>query len=122
MPEDQSGTKPVAGEVPAMSFAEIILTYARHPPLRIAEALRMGRPSRKRGIVSAYLLSAIEDAASPAMSLRDIRFEMKRVLGTWPENLSRPLTVDEMFTLCDTFSLDPSAVLALCKRQIAEKP
>lgn len=95
-----------------MSFPEIIQRYARHPPLLVAASLRMGRPAtRSHHLTSLFLLSAEEAAVSAGTPLRDVRDEMRTVLGAWPENFSRPLTVDEAFSLCDRLGIDPSSIL-----------
>lgn len=95
-----------------MNFAEIILTYARNPPLHMANYLKVGRRSGRGNGAGYYVLLKIEEIATTSgADLKDVRQSMKRVLGVWPENLSRPLTIDEAFTLCDMHKLDISTVL-----------
>lgn len=98
--------------MPFMSFPEIIQRYGRHPPLLVAASLRMGRPAtRAHHLTSQFLLAAEAAAVEAGAPLRDVRDEMRTVLGAWPENLSRPLTVDEAFSLCDRLGIDPSSTL-----------
>lgn len=101
---------------PGMSFSEIILTYGRTPPVQVMEYLRTGRPAKQRNGIGHEVLMYLEEAGQEAgLSLREIRDEMKTVLGVWPENLSRPLTIDEAFALCDIHSLEPSGVFLAAK-------
>lgn len=101
-----------------LSFSEIILTYARNPPLQVMDYLKMGRRSRRGNGMSHYVLLVIERSAVDAgVSLKDAHESMRKTLGVAPENLSRPLTIDEVFTMCDMHDLEISQVLLESKRQ-----
>lgn len=93
--------------MPLMTFPEIFLRYSRHPPLRVAALLRNGRPAGgEHHLTHNVLLTAEEAATTAGHGMREIREEMRSVLGVSPENLSRPLNVDEAFALCERLGID----------------
>lgn len=95
-----------------MSFAEIILTYARNPPFEISEYLKMGRRTRKRSELTHDLLIVIEsEALINGASLKEVREEYRRTLGSVPEHVTRSLTVDEFVSLCERFELNMDNIL-----------
>lgn len=99
--------------MPSMTFPEIIQRYARHPPLLVASHLRMGRPaSRTHQLTKVFLVLVEREAISAGTPLREVRLGMRNVIGAWPENLGRALTVDEAFSLCDRLGIDPVGILA----------
>lgn len=111
-PETKDQDIPAAG----MTFAEIILAYGRSPPVQVMEYLRTGRPAKQRNGIGHEVLMLLEERGQQeGRALREIRDEMKTILGVWPENLSRSLTIDEAFALCDIHGLESSGVLLAAK-------
>ena len=101
-----------------MSFAEMMATYGKDLPITVARSMRIGRKSRRNNWMTYEALRIMEEMSiRKGSNMRTTRDDMLRVLGVYPENLSRPLTIDEALILCDTLGIESENVLSELKKR-----
>lgn len=95
-----------------VSVEEIMRRYALHPPLFVANSIRMGRPSKKTNNASLDTIISMQKLFKEnSGTQRDFRKIFSRITNCYPENFTRPLSVDETVLLCNTLGLRVESVI-----------